>query len=211
MSAERSSVRVVFFGAAGVGKTALIQRFLAGTFEAQHRRTVEELHCLDYELGRQRPPLRLEIMDTSGSYSFPAMRRLGIRRGDAFALVYSLQEPESFQEVRRLRDEILEAKGRQPCPPILLVGNKSDLAPAGADPRLHLDWGDPHLEASAKLGDNVPALFRQLLLLLHLPGRLSPVLRHRRRRRTFPESSSSSSAQPSGTPAIRKSHSCTVS
>uniref|UniRef100_A0A8C0HHM2 Uncharacterized protein n=1 Tax=Chelonoidis abingdonii TaxID=106734 RepID=A0A8C0HHM2_CHEAB len=48
--APEARVRLVFFGAAGVGKSALIRRFLQDSFEARHRRTVEELHLLELEL-----------------------------------------------------------------------------------------------------------------------------------------------------------------
>ena len=48
---EKTEVRLVFMGAAGVGKTALIQRFLQDSFEPKHRRTVEELHSKEYEVG----------------------------------------------------------------------------------------------------------------------------------------------------------------
>ncbi|XP_067390325.1 ras-related protein Rap-2c-like [Emydura macquarii macquarii] len=195
--APEARVRLVFFGAAGVGKTALIRRFLQDAFEARHRRTVEELHLLELEAGSGLR-LRLEIMDTSGSYSFPAMRRLCIGRGDAFALVYSLPEPDSLAEAQRLRDEILEAK-RGPVP-IVLVGNKSDLAPGEPDPRIaaaQRDWGCACLETSAKQGRNVAGLFQELLRQVNLPGRLSPALR-RRRPQTF-------SKEPPG-----KSHSCVI-
>ncbi|CAI9599712.1 unnamed protein product [Staurois parvus] len=119
-------------GAAGVGKTALIQQLLYDRFEHRHRRTVEEVYCLepDPELLR----LRLEIMDTSGSYSFPAMQKLRIQQGDAFALVFSLADLESFQEVERLRQEILRIKGENDVP-IVVVGNQTDRFPG-------LEWGD---------------------------------------------------------------------
>ncbi|XP_030432897.1 ras-related protein Rap-2a-like [Gopherus evgoodei] len=181
--APEARVRLVFFGAAGVGKTALIRRFLQDSFEARHRRTVEELHLLELELelgAGSGLRLRLEILDTSGSYSFPAMRRLCIGRADAFALVYSLQEPDSFAEVQRLRDEILEAK--RGAVPVVVVGNKSDLAPGEPDPRIaaaQRDWGCTCLEASAKQGRNVVGLFQELLSQVNLPGRLSPALQRR--------------------------------
>uniref|UniRef100_A0A674K825 Uncharacterized protein n=1 Tax=Terrapene triunguis TaxID=2587831 RepID=A0A674K825_9SAUR len=163
----RARVRLVFLGAAGVGKTALVRRFLQDTFEARHRRTVEELHLLELEAGSGLR-LRLEILDTSGSYRFPAMRRLCIGRAD----------PDSFAEVQRLRDEILEA--RRGAVPVVVVGNKSDLAPGEPDPRIaaaQRDWGCACLEASAKQGRNVVGLFQELLRQVNLPGRLSPALR----------------------------------
>ncbi|CAM2099942.1 unnamed protein product [Caretta caretta] len=200
--APEARVRLVLFGAAGVGKTALIRRFLQDTFEARHRRTVEELHQLELELeAGSGLRLSLEILDTSGSYSFPAMRRLCISRADAFALVYSLQEPDSFAEVQRLRDEILEAK--RGAVPFVVVGNKSDLAPGEPDPRIaaaQRDWGCPCLEASAKQGRNVVGLFQELLSQVNLPGRLSPALQRRR-----PQTFSKEPPRRSG-----KSHSCAV-
>ncbi|XP_046693687.1 RASD family member 3 [Silurus meridionalis] len=88
---ERRTARVVFLGAAGVGKTSLIARFLHVRFEPQHARTVEELHTLKGDLdGAAR--LVLEILDTSGSYALPAMRALRIRTGDTFAVVYATRE-----------------------------------------------------------------------------------------------------------------------
>ncbi|XP_061456204.1 ras-related protein Rap-2c-like [Rhineura floridana] len=181
-------VRLVFLGAAGVGKTALIRQFLHDSFEARHRRTVEELHVLELEL--EPPPgpalrLRLELLDTSGSYSFPAMRRLGIRHGAAFALVYSPHEPGSFEAVQRLRDEILEAKPGAPAP-LVVVANKMDLGPSPAGTArlaamVQREWGARHVEVSAKQGCNVVGLFQELLRQVDVlsSGRLSPALRRR--------------------------------
>lgn len=199
--AEVLPVRLVFLGAAGVGKTALIRRFLHDAFEPRHRRTVEELHVLELDLEPQPGPepqperraarrrgrlrLRLELLDTSGSYSFPAMRRLSIRHGDAFALVCSPHEPGSFEAVERLRREILEAKRDAP---LVVAANKSDLGPArgGGGGAAQLAetveglWGARFVQVSAKQDHNVAQLFRDLLAEARLPsGSLSPALRRR--------------------------------
>lgn len=41
--------------------------------------------------------------------------------------MYATDDAESFEEIRQLRDLILEVKGSEPPPPIVVVGNKSDL------------------------------------------------------------------------------------
>ncbi|XP_015215668.2 RASD family member 3 [Lepisosteus oculatus] len=205
---EKTTVRLVFLGAAGVGKSALIRRFLQDRFESKHKRTVEELHSIEYDIDGTK--IRIEIMDTSGSYSFPAMRKLCIRDGDAFALVYSIEDPDSFAEVRRLREEIVELKGDK-LTAIAVVGNKADLENQRQVPAedilstVELDWNATFLEASAKSSENVLGVFKELLQQVNLPSRLSPALR--RRRETIPKDSAGGRKRP----PMKKTNSCIIS
>lgn len=179
-----NTVRLVFLGAAGVGKTALIHRFLRDRFEHKYTRTVEELHVLEYDIAGK---MRLEILDTSGSYSFPAMRELCIRHSDAFALVYAVDDPGSLEEVRRLRDEILEQRVGKGAP-ITVVGSKADLSETDGRVLLAADvmatvegeWDANFVEASARTGRNTVGVFRALLQQVDLPHRLSPAVWQRR-------------------------------
>nr|XP_032648862.1 GTP-binding protein Rhes-like [Chelonoidis abingdonii] len=201
---EKNHVRLVFLGAAGVGKTALIRRFLLDTFEPKHRRTVEELHSKEYEVSGA--TIKVEILDTSGSYSFPAMRKLSIQNSDAFALVYAVDDTESFESIKSLREEILEVK-EDKFPPIVVVGNKAEanrerqVLTEDALSLVELDWNNRFLEASAKENENVVEVFRELLQQVNLPSRLSPALR--RRRETFPKENGLR-------PPMNKTNSCTV-
>ncbi|KAL1477579.1 hypothetical protein MTO96_035626 [Rhipicephalus appendiculatus] len=72
--------------------------------------------------------LTMDIVDTSGSYPFPAMRRLAITTADAFVLIYAVDDPESFEEVRRIHDQITELHSGKA--PVVVVGNKCDLPSA---------------------------------------------------------------------------------
>ena len=54
---------------------------------------------------------RIEIVDTTGDPQFPAMRKLNIQNGDAFVLVYSVTDIESFRTATALSEIILELKG----------------------------------------------------------------------------------------------------
>ncbi|XP_053144961.1 GTP-binding protein Rhes-like [Hemicordylus capensis] len=201
---EKTQVRLVFLGAAGVGKTALIRRFLQDTFEPKHRRTVEELHSKEYEVSGT--TIKIEILDTSGSYSFPAMRKLSIQNSDAFALVYAVDDAESFECVKTLHDEILELK-EDKFPPIVVVGNKAEtgglrqVLPEDALSLVELDWNSRFLEASAKENENVVEVFKELLQQANLPSRLSPALRQRRE--TFPK-------EPPLRPPMNKANSCII-
>lgn len=202
---EKTEVRLVFLGAAGVGKTALIQRFLKDTFEPKHRRTVEELHRKEYVVGGVK--VTINIMDTSGSYSFPAMRKLSIQNSDAFALVYAVDDPESLETVKSLREEIFEVK-EDKYTPIVVIGNKIDrhnerqVSSEDVLSTVELDWNHSFLESSAKDNVNVLEAFRQLLQQANLPSSLSPALC--RRRETYPKESNKR-------PPMNKTNSCLIS
>ena len=104
-------------GAAFVGKTQILSQFLYDKFTSRYRATIEELHRGEYELPDQ-SSLTLDILDTSGSFSFPAMRDLSISTSNAFILVFSIDSEESWNEVARLREKVSEdylsfLKGRE--------------------------------------------------------------------------------------------------
>lgn len=200
---EETEVRLVFLGAAGVGKTALIQRFLQDTFEPKHRRTVEDIHRKEYVMGGVK--VTISIMDTSGSYSFPAMRKLSIQNSDAFALVYAVDDPQSLEALKSLRDEILEVK-EDKFTPILVIGNKIDrqserqLDSKDVLSTVELDWNHSFMESSAKEDINVVESFRELLSQANLPSWLGPAVCRRR------EAEGSSRR-----PSLNKTNSCCVS
>ncbi|XP_037789058.1 ras-related protein Rap1-like isoform X2 [Penaeus monodon] len=162
---KKRRYRVVVMGAAKVGKTAIINQFLYDSFTPKYTRTVEEMHHGEYEVSGM--SLTLDILDTSGSYEFPAMRELSVNQADAFILVYAITDADSFQEVRNLREMIMRTKNKPV--PIVVVGNKNDLEEQRAVPTemaettVLVNWENGFLEASAKDNLNVLHIFKELL------------------------------------------------
>lgn len=99
--------RIVVLGATKVGKTAIIQQFLLDQFPKKHHRTVEDLFVAEYNLPNC-GSLTFELLDTTGSYEFPAMRALSISNGDAFLLVYSVDDGGSWEHIEHLRNQVCE-------------------------------------------------------------------------------------------------------
>lgn len=97
--------RVVVLGSAKVGKSAIIWQFLYDKFLTRYRKTVEDLYLAEYKLPGG-ASLTLEILDTAGSFRFPAMRALSISTAGAFLLVYAVDNEESWEEVKQLREQV---------------------------------------------------------------------------------------------------------
>lgn len=200
--------RIVVLGAAGVGKSCIVSQFLYDEFQSEYKETIEELHRGVYNVGDIH--LTLDILDTSGAHAFPAMRKLAISTSNAFVLVYSVDDSCSFDEIKRLRDQIIAEKDDENVP-ILIVGNKADIAkPQRAisketvETLVSVEWGNGYVEASAKENNNIFGIFKEILRLsdFHVP--ISPTVQRRRM----------------STPAVpvqnkvritRKRHSCTIS
>ncbi|XP_042237478.1 ras-related protein Rap-1b-like isoform X2 [Homarus americanus] len=179
---KKRRYRVVVMGAAKVGKTAIINQFLYDSFTSKYTRTIEEMHHGEYEVSGM--SLTLDILDTSGSYEFPAMRELSVNTADAFILVYSITDAESFEEIRHLREFILQTKKQNV--PIVVVGNKTDLEDQRAVPLetaetiVLVNWEGGFLEASAKDNLNVLHIFKELLNQAKIRYALSPAVKRRR-------------------------------
>lgn len=166
---------VAVFGDAGVGKTSLINRLLGIKFNPEHQPTVEDFHVK--HLAFKNKTCELQIIDTSGTYEFPAMRRVDMEKADAVVLVYSMDRPESFAKLERYMEEINESNtATNSEKPIVVISNKSDLSdlvqPKFRDNRglnvsagmyLETRYGCHWFDASAKLNDNVEDTFFKVL------------------------------------------------
>ncbi|XP_052777662.1 ras-related protein Rap-2a-like [Mya arenaria] len=161
----QQNFRIVVMGTVGVGKSSIISKFMHGKFCESHKETIEELHR--HRMQFESVSVDIDILDTSGSHQFPAMRKLAIATGDAFLLVFSVIDPESFETVKDLRAEIREQKHNGQYS-IVVVANKTDIDKA--DSHSHavtgsvvcMDWEEKYVATSAKTGTNIDIVFQSL-------------------------------------------------
>ncbi|XP_026521787.1 GTP-binding protein Di-Ras3 [Notechis scutatus] len=167
MPEQSNDYRVVVFGAAGVGKSSLVLRFIQGTFRETYIPTVEDTYR--QVISCDKNICTLQITDTTGSHQFPAMQRLSISKGHAFMLVYSVTSRQSIEELQPIYEEICQIKGEVQKVPIILVGNKSDgpqrEVGTSEGEVLATKWKCSFMETSAKMNYNVQELFEELLNL----------------------------------------------
>ncbi|KAM8805314.1 DIRA2 protein, partial [Eudromia elegans] len=167
MPEPSNDYRVVVFGAAGVGKSSLVLRFVRGTFREAYVPTVEDTYR--QVISCDKSVCTLQITDTAGSHQFPAMQRLSISKGHAFILVYSVTSRQSMEELQPIYEQICQIKGDIRKTPMMLVGNKSDESQRELDAvegeALASKWKCSFMETSAKMNYNVQELFQELLNL----------------------------------------------
>lgn len=68
----------------------------------------------------------LDVLDTAGQEEYSAMREQYMRTGEGFLLVYSINNRQSFEEIKTFQQQILRVKDKDYFP-IIVVGNKCDL------------------------------------------------------------------------------------
>ena len=72
---------------------------------------MDDMYCGEFEgsFGNQ---ITFDIQDVGGNYvyNFPSMRTVSINSADAFLLVFSLDDPGSFEEAYKLKEMITDAK-----------------------------------------------------------------------------------------------------
>uniref|UniRef100_A0A8B9LKQ1 Ras-related and estrogen-regulated growth inhibitor n=1 Tax=Astyanax mexicanus TaxID=7994 RepID=A0A8B9LKQ1_ASTMX len=148
--AKSPEVKLAVFGRAGVGKSALVVRFLTKRFIWEYDPTLESTYRHQANIDDEM--VSMEILDTAGQEDL--LQKEGhMRWGDGFILVYDITDRGSFEEVAPLRSLLEEVK-RPKHAPLVLVGNKADLEHARQVPteegeRLAADMACAFYECSA--------------------------------------------------------------
>ncbi|XP_050546188.1 ras-related protein Rap-2c [Daktulosphaira vitifoliae] len=124
---DQERIRLVVLGGAGVGKSAICKQFLFNSFCPKYRTTVEDLYSKEFNVGST--TIKVDILDTCGDQQFPAMRRLSIATAHAFLFVYSIACEQSFEIIKQNFEEVREQREDYQTLPIVIAGNKLDLAP----------------------------------------------------------------------------------
>ena len=116
-------INIAVLGKALVGKTALIYRYLKDqiptretTVEDQYKKILK-MNDIEFEL---------DILDTAGQDDYKTMMEDWIDFATYFLLVYSIEDKESFEQVKKNYEKIVNKKGKKFFG-VVIVGNKCDL------------------------------------------------------------------------------------
>ncbi|XP_007942897.1 rho-related GTP-binding protein RhoD [Orycteropus afer afer] len=169
------SAKVVLVGDGGCGKTSLLRVFTEGNFPENYTPTVFERYSVNLQIKGK--PVNLQIWDTAGQEDYDRLRPLFYPDASVLLLCFDVTSPHSFNNVfDRWYPEM-----RHFCKkaPILVVGCKTDLRKdKSLVKKLRKNRSEPvtyyrgqemarsvgavaYLECSARLHDNVHAVFQE--------------------------------------------------
>jgi len=157
--------KIIVLGDFGVGKTSLIRRYVLDQFSDQYRATLG-VHLYKHTdriliEGMDRE-VRLVLWDIEGA-PLPGEQMMRYALGASGAIVVGDMTRDDMTDPMRAAADMVEA--RLPGRPIAIALNKSDIAPPPDDDliaTLQDRYGASVALTSAKTGDAVPRLFREL-------------------------------------------------
>jgi small GTP-binding protein len=160
-------LKVLLCGAAAVGKTSLVQRFIKNRFAANYKLTVGvDILTKDVEF-RAGEVATLSLWDIGGQQRFEFIRSTFYKGAAGALLVFDLTREQTYSETRKWLTEIRQFAGEHI--PFLLIGNKVDLM---EDVGVVIDRDEvrkfaeaeksQYIETSAKTGVNVDEAFTEL-------------------------------------------------
>ncbi len=167
MPAATISKKVCLLGEFAVGKTSLVRRFVYERFEDKYLSTigvkVSRKNLVVTHL--ERPvDLSLILWDLAGSEEFNQLRASYLRGAAGAVLVCDLTRPDTLA---RLSGYLEDLRRVSPGAQAILAANKSDLVdglrlPVAEVAEYAAALNLPYFLTSAKTGDQVEVLFRQL-------------------------------------------------
>ncbi|CAO3626697.1 unnamed protein product [Cunninghamella blakesleeana] len=168
--------KLVFLGEQSVGKTSLITRFMYDTFDNTYQATIG-IDFLSKTMYLSDKTVRLQLWDTAGQERFRSLIPSYIRDSSVAVIVYDISSRESFVNTTKWIDDVRAERGNEAI--VVLVGNKTDL---NEKREVTTEEGEKRakelnvmfIETSAKAGQNVKNLFRNIAKNLPSGDRNSP-------------------------------------
>lgn len=189
---KQAQFKLVLLGESAVGKSSIVQRFVKNSFDEFRESTIgaafltQSIKLTRDDLGESLAPadqgfedgviVKFEIWDTAGQERYRSLASMYYRNAQAAIVVYDITQSESLEKAKYWIKELQKQANSNIL--ITLVGNKLDLkeerqvsedsARAFAN-----ELGLLYFEVSAKTGENVQELFKQIALKMPFKAQVS--------------------------------------
>jgi Ras-related protein Rab-6A len=162
--------KLVFLGDIYAGKTSVISRFMYDTYDPNYSATIG-IDFLSKTMYLDDRTVRLQLWDTAGQERFRSLIPSYIRDSSVAVIVFDVSNKQSFKNTSQWVNDVRSERGTEVL--IMLVGNKTDKVEersvTSEEALAHAKSLDAlYAEVSAKTGDNITQLFRQIAQAL--PG-----------------------------------------
>ena len=162
--------KLVFLGDIYVGKTSIINRFMYESFDNNYQATIG-IDFLSKTLYLDDRTVRLQLWDTAGQERFRSLIPNYIRDSSVAVIVFDITNKQTFLNCDKWVEDVKNERGNDAV--VVLVGNKIDKTEERTVSREEAETKAKELDAvyietSAKTGDNVKQLFKQIATTL--PG-----------------------------------------
>jgi Ras family protein len=157
--------KIVVMGSPAVGKSAITIQFCEGHFADMYSPTIENTFQADISVRGQ--SFEVRVLDTAGQDEYSLLHAEYSVGVHGHVLVYSVASRASFEYLTVLNDKLLNSAGVETLPRVV-VGNKIDMdgqrqVSVEEGRALAATWGCGFVECSAKLNENVKAVFTRLV------------------------------------------------
>jgi small GTP-binding protein len=173
--------KLVVLGAASVGKTSVIQRYCNNMFESDTAATIGAgFFVQQLTIGGR--DISVILWDTVGEERFRTVIPSMLKGANALILVFDLIDQQSFEALDFYLETFLDNvdTSRHAVPPVLVLGNKSDLgndaiSPDQLDGWLTQNRIQMYHPVSAKTGEGIQDAFGEFITKVVQPPDFSQV------------------------------------
>jgi small GTP-binding protein len=159
--------KIVVIGDAGVGKTSLIKKYTAGSFNQEYIKTVGAQFSRYQKILGENIRVRLLFWDIAGQDEFEFMRPKFYHGARGAIIVFDLTREDTLKNVMTWYNELRRHVG---VIPTILFGNKYDLLTyssnfddANVESEVEMDKIYKFYKTSAKTGDHVHEAFDAII------------------------------------------------
>ncbi|MFX0151390.1 MAG: Rab family GTPase [Candidatus Hodarchaeota archaeon] len=180
LNSSRSLLKICLVGDGGVGKTALLQRFLGAGFRSTYQLTIGAEIAV-HSMSIDGKTIKFQIWDLAGQKRFEFVRPVFYKGSHAAIMVFDRTRSSTLINLWSWKKEIHSNVGHEI--PLILLGNKSDLKDKSlmdnetilnfiTEFRHQFSFTEiPFFNTSAQSGLNVPEAFETIgrIALKHSP------------------------------------------
>ena len=164
MSSDNIIFKILTLGEGGVGKTAILKRYVENKFEKHHLATIG----IDYQsktIKIKNKEIKLKIWDTAGQERYKNIASQLYKGADGIMLVYDITNDYSFSKITDWMEQINNNLSKNDIG-IVLIGNKSDIEDRMIDKEKGeekaKEYGIEFYETSALNGNGINEAFEGL-------------------------------------------------